>query len=189
MRLLWGLSLALCAAWSLHEAAGTASASGASMTFHLTSPSFADGEPIPTRYTSDGEDVSPALQWTEPPAGTKSFVLVVHDPDAPDPHAPKRDWAHWVLYNLPADARSLPDGVTATALPPGTREGKNDWGATGWRGPSPPIGRHRYFFNLHALDRELPNLRTPSMHDLEVATKGHLLGTATLMGTYVKERR
>lgn len=159
------------------------------MTFHLTSPSFADGQPIPARYTSDGEDVSPALHWSDPPLGTRTFALVVHDPDAPDPRAPKRDWVHWVLYEVPADARSLPEGAALADLPPGTREGRNDWGETGWRGPSPPIGRHRYFFELHALDRALPELTTPSRHDLEAAMKGHVVGTATLVGTYAKAGR
>ncbi len=156
------------------------------MTFHLTSPSFADEQPIPARHTSDSDDVSPALQWTDPPSGTKSFALVVHDPDAPDPRAPKRDWVHWVLYDLPADTRSLAEGVTPAGLPRGTHEGRNDWADTGWRGPSPPVGRHRYFFELHALDRVLPDLGAPSRHDLEAAMKGHVLATATLMGTYAK---
>lgn len=92
-------------------------------------------------------------------------------------------------YNLPADARSLAEGVTRAELPTGTREGKNDWGETGWRGPSPPTGRHRYFFELNALDRVLPDLNMPSRHDLEAAMKGHVLGTATLMGTYAKAGR
>jgi hypothetical protein len=159
------------------------------MTFHLTSPALVHEQPIPAHHTSDGDDVSPALRWTDPPPGTRSLALVVHDPDAPDPRAPKRDWVHWVLYDLPADARSLAEGTTADELPPGTREGRNDWGDPGWRGPSPPVGRHRYFFELHALDRELPDLGTPSRHDLEAAMKGHVLATATLMGTYAKGRR
>jgi Raf kinase inhibitor-like YbhB/YbcL family protein len=138
-------------------------------------------------HTSDGEDTSPALHWTEPPTGTKSFALVVHDPDAPGPRAPKRDWVHWVLYDLPASARSLREDVALAPLPLGTREGKNDWGDTGWRGPSPPIGRHRYFFGLHALDCTPADLGAVSRSDLETAMKGHVLGTATLMGTYARE--
>ena len=159
------------------------------MTFHLTSPSFAHEQPIPARHTSEGNDVSPALRWTDPPPGTRSLALVVHDPDAPDPHAPKRDWVHWVLYELPPDARSLAEGATPAQLPRGTREGRNDWGETGWRGPSPPVGRHRYFFERHALDRVLPDLGAPSRHDLEAKMKGHVLATATLMGTYAKGGR
>ena len=153
------------------------------MTFHLESPSFSDGQPIPARHTSDGDDASPALRWSDPPPGTKSFALVVHDPDAPDPRAPKRDWVHWVLYDLPADARSLPEGATPAR---GAHEGRNDWSETGWRGPSPPSGRHRYFFELHALDDTLPDLGKPTRRELEEAMKGHVLGTATLMGTYAK---
>jgi Raf kinase inhibitor-like YbhB/YbcL family protein len=167
-------------------AAGTAAALAAGMTFQLTSPSFAAGQPIPARHTSDGDDVSPPLAWTEPPPGTRSFALVVHDPDAPDPRAPKRDWVHWVLYDLPPEARSLPLGATHGSLPAGTREGRNDWGETGFRGPSPPVGRHRYYFELSALDTVLPDLGGPARRDLDAAMKGHVLATATLMGTYAK---
>jgi hypothetical protein len=165
---------------------GMAGALAASMSFQLRSPSIPDGQPIPARYTSDGDDVSPPLAWPDPPPGTKSFALVVHDPDAPDPKAPKRDWVHWVLYDLPADTRALPEGETRATLPPGTHEGKNDWGTPGWRGPSPPIGRHRYYFELSALDTVLPDLGTPTRHDLEAAMQGHVLAKATLMGTYAK---
>lgn len=157
-----------------------------SMTFHLSSSSFGAGQPISARNTSDGEDVSPALEWDDPPPGTKSFALVVHDPDAPDPRAPKRDWVHWVLYDLPASARSLPEG---TPTPRGAHEGRNDWAETGWRGPSPPVGRHRYFFELSALDTELPDLGQPTRRELEEAMKGHVLATATLIGTYAKGGR
>jgi Raf kinase inhibitor-like YbhB/YbcL family protein len=149
--------------------------------FQLTSSSFTSGRPIPARHTSDGEDAPPELAWSDPPTGTRSFALVVHDPDAPDPSAPKRDFVHWVLYDLPADARAV-----ARELPPGTREGKNDWGDAGWRGPSPPVGQHRYFFELYALARELPDLGAPTRRDLEAAMQGHVLGHATLMGTYAK---
>jgi Raf kinase inhibitor-like YbhB/YbcL family protein len=159
------------------------------MTFQLSSPSFAHEQPIPARHTSDGQGVSPALHWTDPPSGTKSLALVVHDPDAPDPRAPKRDWVHWVLYDLPADARSLPEDAASSGLPSGTHVGQNDWGETGWRGPSPPIGRHRYFFELYALDRTLPDTGTASRRDLDAAMKGHVLATATLMGMYAKTRR
>jgi Raf kinase inhibitor-like YbhB/YbcL family protein len=179
-----------CAVWSvMRGSAGTAGAYEETMSFHLTSPSFGPAQPIPARHTSDGEDVSPGLRWTDPPSGTRSLALVVHDPDAPDPRAPKRDWVHWILYDLPADARSLAEGAQAATLPRGAREGRNDWGETGWRGPSPPIGRHRYFFDLYALDSVLPDLGTPSLRDLEAAMKGHVLGTATLMGTYAKGQR
>lgn len=159
------------------------------MPFQLTSPSFEHEHEIPTRHTCEGEDVSPALVWSSPPKGTKSFALIVDDPDAPDPRAPKRTWVHWVLYSLPADARSLPEGVTRATLPPGTREGENDWRERGWRGPCPPIGRHRYFFKLYALDATLEGLAAgATKHDLETAMTGHVLDTATLVGTYAKKR-
>jgi hypothetical protein len=170
-------------------AAGMAGALAAGMTFQLTSPSFPAGQSIPARHTSEGDDASPPLAWTEPPPGTRSLALVVHDPDAPDPRAPKRDWVHWVLYDLPPDTRALPLGATRETLPAGTREGLNDWGEPGYRGPSPPVGRHRYFFELHALDTVLPDLGRPTRRDLEAAMKGHELGMATLMGTYAKGGR
>ncbi len=159
------------------------------MSFDLTSPSFVNDQPIPARHTSDGDDISPALRWTDPPDGTLSLALVVHDPDAPDPHAPRRDWVHWLLYDLPASARSLPEGATPGELPQGTHEGRTDWGEPGWRGPSPPVGRHRYLFELYALDRTLPDMGEPSRRDLERVMKGHVLAKATLMGTYAKGGR
>lgn len=165
---------------------GTRGAFAADMGFQISSPSFAPGQPIPARHTSDGDDASPALAWTDPPAGTKSFALVVHDPDAPDPRAPKRDWVHWLLYDVPAGTRSLAEGTRT--LPRGAHEGRNDWGEIGWRGPSPPIGRHRYFFELFALDCELPDLGSATRPEIEEAMKGHVLGTATMMGTYQKPK-
>src|SRR3954453_23474348 len=118
----------------------------ATMPFTLTSPAFAAGGAIPLEYTADGSDVSPPLAWTDPPTGAESFALIVDDPDAPDPAAPKRTWVHWVLYNLPPTATGLPEGAQVRELWPGAREGQNDWKRTGWGGPCPPIGRHRYFF-------------------------------------------
>jgi Raf kinase inhibitor-like YbhB/YbcL family protein len=152
----------------------------------LTSPAFADQGPIPARHTCEGQDIAPALVWTGAPAGARSFALVVDDPDAPDPAAPKRTYVHWVLYDIPASATGLPEGG---ALPPGTREGRNDWGRTGYGGPCPPIGRHRYFHKLYALDVALGDLRTPDKAALERALKGHVLAEARLVGTYEKTRR
>jgi Raf kinase inhibitor-like YbhB/YbcL family protein len=154
------------------------------MSFTLTSPAFAHQQPIPERFTCQGADVSPALAWSGLPPGTKSLALIVDDPDAPDPAAPKRTWVHWVLYNLPATSTGLPEAVTE--LPPGTREGTNDWKRIGWGGPCPPIGRHRYFLKLYALGAELPDLRRPTKAALEEAMAPHLLGKAELMGTYLK---
>jgi Raf kinase inhibitor-like YbhB/YbcL family protein len=110
---------------------------------------------------------------------------VVDDPDAPDPHAPKMTWVHWVLYNLPPSAPGLPEGVRD--LPAGTREGVNDWKRTGYGGPCPPIGRHRYFHKLYALDVVLPDLGWPTKAQLEKAMEGHILAQAELLGTYQKK--
>ena len=159
------------------------------MTMMLTSPAFAAGDEIPIRYTCEGDDVSPPLAWSMLPAGTKSLALIVDDPDAPDPKAPKMTWVHWVLYNLPPSADGLPEGVAAGALPAGTREGLNDWKRSGYGGPCPPIGRHRYFHKLYALDTVLPDLGRPSKVALERAMQGHILAQAELLGTYAKTRR
>ncbi|WP_106090498.1 YbhB/YbcL family Raf kinase inhibitor-like protein [Enhygromyxa salina] len=153
----------------------------------LESPAFADGESIPIQHTCEGEDVSPALSWSHVPAGTQSLALIVDDPDAPDPKAPKRTWVHWVLYEIPPDASGLPEA--ATALPTGTREGLNDWGSTGYRGPCPPIGRHRYFHKLYALDAPLGDLSDPTKAELEHAMTGHILAEAQLIGTYQKQHK
>lgn len=152
----------------------------------LTSSAFAHQGAIPAKHTCEGGDVSPPLTWTGLPAGTKSLALIVDDPDAPDPAAPKMTWVHWVLYNLPLTANGLPEGVSV--LPAGTQHGLNDWRRTGYGGPCPPIGRHRYFHKLYALDTVLPDLGRPSKAVLEKAMKGHVLGTAELIGTYQKRR-
>jgi Raf kinase inhibitor-like YbhB/YbcL family protein len=156
------------------------------MSFALSSSAFADGGEIPTVYTCEGADTSPRLEWSAAPAGTECFALVVDDPDAPDPAAPKTTWAHWVLYNIPADVDYLPEAVPPAALPVGTLEGTNDWKRTGYGGPCPPVGRHRYFFKLYALDATLPDLNNPTKAALEAAMTGHILGTARLVGTYQK---
>ena len=151
----------------------------------LTSPAFAAGEPMPRRYTCDGDDVSPPLAWTGVPDGTRSFALIVDDPDAPDPAAPRRVWVHWVLYNLPSSARELPEQASGAGLPADAREGRHDGGGRGWSGPCPPIGRHRYFHKLYALDAVLPDLGKGAVKaDLERAMNGHVLASAELMGTY-----
>jgi Raf kinase inhibitor-like YbhB/YbcL family protein len=154
----------------------------------LTSPAFADQGPIPARHTCEGQDIAPALVWTGAPAGARSFALVVDDPDAPDPAAPKLTWVHWVLYDVPASAGGLAEAVKPSGLPPGTREGVNDWKRTGYGGPCPPIGRHRYFHKLYALDTVLGDLGRPTKARLEAAIKGHVLAQAELVGTYQKGR-
>ena len=145
----------------------------------LTSPSFVTNGRIPEEHTCEGADTSPPLAWSGVPAGTKSLALVVDDPDAPDPAAPKMTWVHWVLYDIPASATSIPEGGQTKALP-----GENDWKQPGWRGPCPPIGRHRYFFKLYALDVVLPDLGTPTKAAREKAMQGHVLDHAELIGTY-----
>jgi Raf kinase inhibitor-like YbhB/YbcL family protein len=156
----------------------------ATMTLQLTSSAFKHQGAIPKRYTCDGEDMSPPLVWSGAPTGTKSFVLIVDDPDAPDPAAPKMTWVHWVLYNLPATANSLAEGISSKALPASTLEGLNDWSRTGYGGPCPPIGRHRYFHKLYALDKVLTDLHKPTKAKLEQAMQGHILEQAVLIGEY-----
>ena len=157
------------------------------MALALTSTAFIHNGPIPKLYTCQGKDISPALAWSGLPAGTMSLALIVDDPDAPDPNAPKMTWVHWVLYNLPAGSTGLPEAIASAALPAGTREGKNDWKRTGYGGPCPPIGRHRYFHKLYALDVMLPDLKQPTKAELERAMQGHVLAKVELMGTYQKE--
>ncbi len=152
--------------------------------FAVRSPAFVDNSPIPRKYTAEGEDVSPPIEWVGAPAGTRSFALIVDDPDAPDPRAPQRTWVHWVLYDIPAEAHALAEGVKKHGLPAGTRQGLNDWKRTGYGGPSPPAGRHRYFHKLYALDVVLPDLEQPTKARLLNAMKGHVLAEAQLVGTY-----
>ncbi len=155
----------------------------ATMPLQLTSPVFAAQGGIPKRFTCDGDDVSPPLAWTGAPAGTRSFALVVDDPDAPI-----GTWVHWVLYDLPDTVVALPEAVTSRTLPPGTREGTNSWKRTGYGGPCPPSGRHRYFHKLYALDIVLPDLDRPTSGRLEKAMAGHVLAQTELVGTYQRSR-
>lgn len=154
------------------------------MVFTLMSAAFDDGRDIPQTYTFDGDNISPPLSWSGMPADAKSVVLIVDDPDAPDPAAPQRVWTHWLLYNLPPDATFLPEAVNPVDLPPGSKEGLNDWKQTGYGGPRPPVGRHRYFHTLYALDCVLPNLGHANRSEVEKAMKGHVLAEARLMGLY-----
>lgn len=154
------------------------------MTFKITSPAFADGTEIPRLYTCQGDDISPPLNWENPPQGTRSFALIVDDPDAPDPQAPRMVYVHWVVYDLPATTLGLEENIAA--LPRGAHDGLNDWKRTGYGGPCPPIGRHRYFFKLYALDKQLGRLGELSKSALLSAMQGHVLAEAVLMGTYKK---
>lgn len=160
---------------------------GAMTTMQLTSPQFAHRGEMPSALTCEGGNRAPALAWSGLPEGTRSLALVVDDPDAPDPRAPMRVFVHWVIWNIPASTTGLPDGVTRSTLPMGAMEGRNDRGQTGYTGPCPPIGRHRYFFKLYALDSELKGLNHPTKAQLEAAMEGHILAKTELLGTYKKK--
>jgi Raf kinase inhibitor-like YbhB/YbcL family protein len=159
------------------------------MPLNLTSPAFRPGAEIPTVHTCEGADMSPPLEWSGVPGRAKSLALIVDDPDAPDPNAPRMTYVHWVLYNIPPSATGLPEGAGPSKLPAGTREGTNDWKRTGYGGPCPPIGRHRYFHKLYALDAELPDLGAPTKAQLEKAIEGHVLEKTELVGTYEKKKK
>jgi Raf kinase inhibitor-like YbhB/YbcL family protein len=157
------------------------------MALAITSTAFVHGGEIPVAHTCEGRDTSPPLAFSDVPAAAKSLALIVDDPDAPDPRAPRMTWVHWVLHDLPPSTSGLAEAVKR--LPPGARDGLNDWKRTGYGGPCPPIGRHRYFFKLYALDAVLGDLGTPTKAKLEAAMKGHVLAQAELVGTYQKRGR
>jgi Raf kinase inhibitor-like YbhB/YbcL family protein len=150
----------------------------------ISSSAFANNASIPRKYTSQGDNVSPPLEWSDVPPDTKSLALIVDDPDAPDPRTPQGTWVHWVLYDIPADVRALAADAGRQGLPAGTRQGLNDWRRASYGGPSPPAGRHRYFHKLYALDIVLPDLEHPAKARLLNAMKGHVLAEAQLVGTY-----
>jgi Raf kinase inhibitor-like YbhB/YbcL family protein len=154
------------------------------MALAISSSSFPAEGNIPSKYTCDGGDVSPALSWTGAPAGTQSFALIADDPDAP-----AGTWTHWVLFDLPASTTGLPEGVSQSdELPGGGRQGQNDFRKTGYGGPCPPPGKpHRYFFKLYALDQKLNLKPGSSKQELEQAMHGHILGKAELMGKYRRQ--
>lgn len=158
------------------------------MPLTLTSPVFSADGTIPSKYTCDGDDSSPPLEWSGVPDRAMSLALVVDDPDAPDPAAPKVRFVHWVLYNIPPDARGLSEAANRGKLPAGAREGANDFRRNGYGGPCPPKGRHRYFFTLYALDTSLSGIDSPSRSDLEAAMKGHVLERAEAVATYERKR-
>lgn len=154
------------------------------MTMNILSASFMHEHEIPARHTCDGLNTSPPLMWLGVPSGAKCLALIVDDPDAPDPSAPQMTWVHWLLYNIPVSAAGLTEGVSANRLPAGILQGVNDWHSTGYGGPCPPIGRHRYFFKLYALDCVLPDLKKPARAALEKAMQGHVLVQASLVGLF-----
>ena len=158
------------------------------MAMTLNSPAFHQNGHIPSKYTCEGQDISPPLAWEGVPTGAKSLVLIVDDPDAPDPNAPKTVWVHWVVYNISPDTKSLPENAGKAGLPQGTLLGLNDFKKTGYGGPCPPIGRHRYFHKLYALDTTL-DPRGATKSQIERAMHGHVLANAELIGTYQKGDR
>lgn len=151
------------------------------MSFEISTTAFPDGEMIPKKSTCDGSDVSPPLSWTQAPAGTQSFALIMDDPDAP-----VGNWVHWVIYNLPANTRQLPEGVEKQEqLASGATQGRNDFRRIGYGGPCPPPGKpHRYYFKLYALDTKLTLKSGATKPELERAMKSHILGETKLMGRY-----
>lgn len=153
----------------------------------ILSDAFVDQGSIPALYTCEGRNISPQLSWEALPEGTKSLALIVDDPDAPDPAAPKMTWVHWVLYNIPPTVSELPENTTPGTLPHGVLSGITSWDNPLYGGPCPPIGRHRYFHKLYALDTLLPDKAGLTADDLVQAMQGHILGEAVLMGTYQKE--
>lgn len=155
------------------------------MAFIITSSAFSHEGSIPSRYTCKGEDISPPLNWMNVPDAAQSLVLIIDDPDAPDPKAPKMTWVHWVLYNIPPAATNLPENMTSTTCPPGSDQGLNDWKRIGYGGPCPPIGRHRYFHKLYALNAIL-QLHSPTKVEVEAAMNGHIIAQTELVGTYQK---
>ena len=163
-------------------------ANGEEAMMKLTSSAFAHMGKIPMIYTCQGKGWSPPLAWDNLPDGTRSLALIVSDPDVPDPRAPRRTWVHWVLFDIPPRSTGLPENVSPRNLPPGTRQGLSDWRRTGYGGPCPPIGRHRYFHKLYALDVTLSGLRRPNKSKLEKAMQGHVLAVTELVGTYKKRR-
>ena len=155
------------------------------MAMTLTSPAFENGEQIPSRYTCEGNDISPPLNWSGAPEGARSLVLIIDDPDAPDPKAPQRVWVHWVVYNIPPETKGLPENASSVGLAPGIVLGENDFKKTDYGGPCPPVGRHRYFHKLYALDTTL-DLRKATKPEVEQAMKGHVLASTELIGKYQK---
>ncbi|MEC4673611.1 MAG: YbhB/YbcL family Raf kinase inhibitor-like protein [Nitrospirota bacterium] len=157
-------------------------------TMILSSTAFNHNGEIPSLYTCDGRDISPPLAWKGVPEAAKSLVLIVDDPDAPDPKAPKMTWVHWVLYNLPPNVDNLQQALKSSNLPSGTLEGLNDWKRTGYGGPCPPIGRHRYYHKLYVLDEVLPDLETPTKAKLEAVIDEHIIAIAELVATYKRTK-
>jgi Raf kinase inhibitor-like YbhB/YbcL family protein len=158
------------------------------MALILTSPAFANNDAIPKQYSCEGHRRPRRHCSGRELHKAKSFALIIDDPDAPDPRAPKMTWVHWVVYNIPADVHGLPEGAAKSGLLPGAKQGLNDWERAGYGGPCPPIGRHRYFHKLSALDAVLPDLGHATKAQILDAMKGHVIAETQLVGTYEKGR-
>ena len=188
------LLVALAVLWTTNVASAgvavtpTGSAGSYPMTLKVTSTAFDQGGSIPSQYTCDGNDISPPLSWSGLPNNAKTVAIIVDDPDAPDPAKPRRVYVHWVVYNVPAQATALAENASKSGMPGGAVQGKNDWGKAEYGGPCPPIGRHRYFFKLYALDTALSGFKGATKADLERAMKGHIVDSGELMGTYQKTK-
>jgi Raf kinase inhibitor-like YbhB/YbcL family protein len=167
------VALAVALAWS----AALAQEAPMKTAFTVSSPAFEDGQPIPARHTADGADISPELELASPPEGTESFALIMDDPDAP-----MGTWVHWVVWSIPGDTRTIPEG----SLPDGAVEGRNSWRRSEYGGPAPPSGTHRYIFKVYALDTTLDLPTSADKAGLERAIQGHVLAEAALMGTYTR---
>jgi|APIni6443716594_1056825.scaffolds.fasta_scaffold126757_2 hypothetical protein len=173
------ISLVACAPTQLLPPSETQSTKEAAMSFEISSPAFQNGESILSKFSCDGEDISPALAWTEPPAGTQSFALIMDDPDAP-----MGTWVHWIIFNIPASSRGLDEGLQTSRLADGSLQGKTSAGTTGYHGPCPPSGTHHYFFKLYALDTTLSLSADADKMELLKAMDGHILANSELMGTF-----
>jgi hypothetical protein len=177
-----GAASAAAGANSLSSASGNSNAPQVQLT--LSSSAFAANGAMPSKYSCEGQNVSPPLAWSGAPATTKSFTLIVQDPDAPDPAAPTKVVTHWVVYDLPATTSAIAEG--GADLPSSAHQAKNEKGDPKYMGPCPPKGNHRYFFKLYALDSVLPALDGPKEKDIEQAIQGHVVGTGELIGMYQK---
>jgi Raf kinase inhibitor-like YbhB/YbcL family protein len=180
----WSISIAILCVGALFLELHPQAKEQDAMTMILSSESFHNNGMIPSRHTCDGSNSSPELSWTGVPGDARSLVLLIDDPDAPDPQAPQVTWVHWLLYNIPPSAHGLPEGVASKSIPAGTLHGVNDWHRTGYGGPCPPVGRHRYFHKLFVLDARLPDLKNPDKAALEHAMQGHVLARTELVGLY-----
>lgn len=178
--LIFACMLASCSTSGGTETSQMISEEGDMMALELSSPAFKDGEAIPEKYSCDGEDISPALNWENLPAGTESLALIMDDPDAPG-----GTWVHWVVYDIPPETTGFPEKISATGeLPNGGKQGNNSWKRFGYGGPCPPRGTHRYFFKLYALDSILGLESGITKGRLLRAMEGHVLDQGQLMGTF-----